>query len=112
MHGLRRKVRRALEQIWRKEKKRSVPSPSSAFRYLSKFHDPEQEKIREQAKVKAFIPGFNEHLKGLLKINKDMCASLKVFGIVTNIGYENMNGEDLIHWLHVNDVAKVKKFMQ
>ena len=24
----------------------------------------------------------------------------KVFGIVTNIGYEDMNGEDLIHWLH------------
>ena len=76
MHGLRRKVRRAMEQRWRKEKKRSVPSPSAAFRYLSKFHDPEQEKIREQAKVKAFIPGFNEHLKGLVKINKDMCAGL------------------------------------
>jgi len=24
----------------------------------------------------------------------------KVFGIVTNIDYEAMNGEDLIHWLH------------
>jgi len=24
----------------------------------------------------------------------------KVFGIVTNIDYEEMNGEDLIHWLH------------
>ena len=76
MHGLRRKVRRALEKRWRKEKKRSVPSPSAAFRYLSKFHDPEQEKIREQVKVKAFIPGFNEHLEGLVKTNKDMCAGL------------------------------------
>jgi hypothetical protein len=76
MHGLRRKVRRALEKRWRKEKKRSVPSPSAAFRYLSKFHDPEQEKIREQVKIKAFIPGLNDHLKGLVKINKDMCAGL------------------------------------
>ncbi len=33
MHGLKRKVRRALERRWRKEKKRSVPSPSSVFRY-------------------------------------------------------------------------------
>ena len=28
MHGLRRKVRRALKRRWCKEKKRSVPSPS------------------------------------------------------------------------------------
>jgi len=44
LHGLKRKVRRALKNRWRKEKKRSVPSPSAAFRYLSKFHEPEQEK--------------------------------------------------------------------
>ena len=41
MHGLRRKACRALERRWRKEKKRVVPSPSAAFRYLSKFHDTE-----------------------------------------------------------------------
>ncbi len=40
LHGLRRKVHRALERRWRKEKKRSVPSPSTAFRYLSNFHEP------------------------------------------------------------------------
>ena len=76
MHGLKRKVRRAIEQRWRKEKKRSVPSPSAVFRYLSEFHDAKQEKIREQSGVKAFIPASNEHLKGLRKINKDMCAGL------------------------------------
>ena len=32
-HGLRRKIHRALKRRWRKEKKRSVPSPSAAFRY-------------------------------------------------------------------------------
>jgi hypothetical protein len=76
MHGLRRKVRRIMERRWRKEKKRSVPSPSAAFRYLSKFHSLEQEKIRKQTKVKAFIPTSNDHLNGLVKINTDMCACL------------------------------------
>ncbi|MCW8965753.1 MAG: IS1380 family transposase [Candidatus Pacearchaeota archaeon] len=76
VHGLRRKVRRALERRWRKEKKRSVPSPSAAFRYLSEFHEAEQEKNREASKVKAFIPKLNEHLKGLIQVNKEMCAGL------------------------------------
>ena len=76
MYGLKRKVRRALERRWRKEKKRSVPSPSAVFRYLSKFHDPEQEKNRLNTDVKAFIPRHNEHLKGFRAINKDMCAGL------------------------------------
>jgi len=76
LHGLRRKVRRAFERRWRKEKKRSVPSPSAAFRYLSNFHEPEQEKVRNKTTVKAFIPATNEHLSGLVKINKDLCACL------------------------------------
>ncbi len=76
MHGLKRKVRRALDRRWRKEKNRSVPSPSAVFRYLSKFHDAQQEKIRVHTDVKAFIPTPNEHLKGFRKINKDMCAGL------------------------------------
>ena len=76
MHGLKRKVRRSLDRRWRKEKNRSVPSPSAVFRYLSKFHDAQQEKIRLDTDVKAFIPTPNEHLKGFRKINKDMCAGL------------------------------------
>ena len=75
-HGLKRKTRRALERRWRREKKRSVPSPSAVFRYLSKFHDAEQEGIRKQTDVKAFIPASNSHLDGLGEINKDMSASL------------------------------------
>ena len=81
-HGLRRKMRRALERRWRKKKKRSVPSPSATFRYLSKFHDAEQDKERESAKVKAFIPRLNEHLKGLIQVNKDMCAGLNKMSLV------------------------------
>jgi hypothetical protein len=76
IHGLTRKVRRALERRWRKEKRRTVPSSSAVFRYLSEFHDAEQEKIRLQTDVKAFIPKHNEHLMGVRFINKDVCAGL------------------------------------
>lgn len=78
MHSLKRKMRRALEKRWRKGKKRTVPSPSAAFRYLSKFHDTEQEKIRRRANVKAFIPTPNEHLKGLRQTNKDLPGCLNM----------------------------------
>jgi hypothetical protein len=55
MAGLRRKVRRALERRWRKERKRAVPSPSAVFRYLAAFHNRQQEELRQAGK--AFIPG-------------------------------------------------------
>jgi hypothetical protein len=72
MHGLRRKVRRALLRRWRKEKTRAVPSASSIFRYLANFHDSKQEKQRQQGK--AFIPTPNTHLQGFAGINKDLAA--------------------------------------
>jgi hypothetical protein len=71
-HGLRRKMRRALERRWRKERRRTVPSPSAVFRYLAKFHDAEQEKYRQAGK--AFIPAPNANLRGLIKIYRDMAA--------------------------------------
>jgi hypothetical protein len=67
MHGMSRQQRRALSRRWRKEKRRSVPSPSSVFRYLSCFHDPDQEELRESGK--AFIP-ICKHLAGFLKVNR------------------------------------------
>lgn len=73
--GLTRPERRALERRWRKERHRSVPSPSALFRYLEAFHDPEEEKKREPGK--AFIPAPNEHLQGLRKVNQDFVASLQ-----------------------------------
>lgn len=69
MHGLRRKVRRALLRRWRKEKTRAVPSASSIFRYLANFHDSKQEKQRQPGK--AFIPTPNKHLQGFAGINRD-----------------------------------------
>jgi len=70
--GKKRRERREREGRWGKEQKRSVPSPSSAFRYLSAFHDGEQEKKRVEGK--AFIPVPNEHLRGLMKVNQGVAA--------------------------------------
>ena len=73
--GLTRQQRRALERRWRKERHRSVPSPSALFRYLEAFHDPGEEMKREQGK--AFIPAPNEHLQGLRRVNQDFVASIQ-----------------------------------
>jgi hypothetical protein len=73
--GLSRQQRRAMERRWRKERHRSVPSPSALFRYLEAFHDPGEERKRESGK--AFIPASNEHLQGLCKANRDFVASIQ-----------------------------------
>jgi hypothetical protein len=70
-----RRNRRALERRWRKERHRSVPSPSAIFRYLEAFHDPGEERKRE--KGKAFIPQPNEHLLGLRNVHRDLVASVQ-----------------------------------
>ena len=70
LDGLSRRERREQERRWRKERRRAVPSPSAAFRYLEAFHDPEQEKLRQAGK--AFIPAPNQYLQGFAKVNRDM----------------------------------------
>jgi hypothetical protein len=64
-----------MERRWRKEHHRSVPSPSAIFRYLEAFHDPDEEKKRE--KGKAFIPTPNQHVQGLIRVNRDLVASIQ-----------------------------------
>jgi len=71
-HGLPRRERRELERRWRKERVRAVPSPSAVFRYLSAFHDASQEGSRVEGK--AFIPGANEALSGLSRVNRDLLS--------------------------------------
>ena len=71
-HGMRRRERRDLERRWRKERRRAVPSPSSVFRYLSWFHDEEEEKHREPHR--AYIPRRNVHLEGLGMVNRDLLS--------------------------------------
>lgn len=75
VHGLGGKQRRGIKRRWRKEKKRSVPSASSVFRYLEAFHDGEQEGLRE--KGKAFIPGANGHLRGFGEVNKNFLSFMQ-----------------------------------
>ncbi len=72
--GMKRRERRALERRWRKERRRSVASPSVVFRYLEVFHDCEQERFRR--KGKAFIPISNEHLKGLARVNGELVGAI------------------------------------
>ena len=69
-HGMRRGERRAHRRRWRKQRRRSVPSPSAVFRYLGEFHDPSEEDRRRPHK--AFIPQANPALRGLWKVNADM----------------------------------------
>ncbi len=72
LHGLPGSERRNLERRWRKARKRSVPAPTSMFRYLSKFHDPDQENLRQSGR--AFIPAPNEHLSGFSHVSGHMAG--------------------------------------
>jgi len=74
--GMKRRERRESDRRWRKEPSRTVPSASSVFRYLSAFHDADQEKKRVEGK--AFIPAPNDHLRGLVRVNADMVGFLQV----------------------------------
>ena len=71
LKGLTRKERRETEKRWRKEKHRSVPSPSAVFRYLSAFHE---DYAREEGK--AVIPPVTELLSALERINADLIAAV------------------------------------
>jgi hypothetical protein len=74
-HGMPRQERRALERRWRKERGRTFPSSSAAFRYLNRFHDSNQEGHRISGK--AFIPEPNEHLRGLTGLTASFVASVQ-----------------------------------
>ena len=71
-HGLARKERRALERRWRKQRQRTVPSPSAVFRYLAEYHNAAAEQRRQPHR--AFIPAPNPALRGLGKVNADLAA--------------------------------------
>lgn len=73
--GLKWKERSAHERRFRKERKRTFPSPSSIFRYLEAFHDAEEEKRRKPGE--AFISSANEHLRGFGQVNADFLAFMQ-----------------------------------
>jgi hypothetical protein len=68
--GMKRHERRGEDRLWRRERQRVFPSPSSVFRYLSVFHNSDEEKGRVTGK--AFIPAPNRHLDGLMRVNGDV----------------------------------------
>ena len=68
--GMGRRERGALPGRWRKERRRSVPSASAAFRFLNRFHDVAEEERREAHR--AFIPAPTAGLLGLGRVNADL----------------------------------------
>jgi hypothetical protein len=72
VYRLGRRQRRALQRRWRKERTRTVPSPSALRRFLALFHDPGQEQQRQVGK--AFIPAANEMLRRLQDINTEFVS--------------------------------------
>lgn len=62
------------------------------YRYLAK---------RQVLEEQSSLPGMEEPQLSLPFPTMQMVETkYKVFGVVTNIGYAEMNGEDVIHWLH------------
>ncbi len=71
LRDLPRKERREMEKRWRKEKHRSVPSPSAVFRYLAAFHT-----NCARVEGKAVIPPLTGLLSALEQINADLVAAI------------------------------------
>lgn len=70
LYGKSKRERVRIMRRWRKKREQRIPSPSSIFRYLEKFHDKEQENKRDIGK--AFIPEPNSYLLGIKEINKEV----------------------------------------
>lgn len=68
--GLARGVRREMSKRWRKPRTRDIISSNVARRYLSAFHDAEEEKHRVPGR--ALIPRANENLRALRRVNADL----------------------------------------
>lgn len=75
LRHLARHERRQQECRWRKERKRSLPSPSSMRRYLGLFHDPGAEQGRTEGR--AFIPAANSCLRGFRQVNASLLARIQ-----------------------------------
>ena len=64
---LSRAERRSLRQRWRRERERTVPSPSALSAWLERFHDPA---VQKAVSGTAFIPAVTEALQGLWRVNQ------------------------------------------
>jgi hypothetical protein len=79
-HGMRRRDRQKCEKLWNEKmlKGQVLPSATSAFRYLSAFHDEQEEARRTKG---AFIPKPNDHLKGLSRINAELLKFIQMHSV-------------------------------
>lgn len=59
--------RRSRRRRWRRERARTVPSPSAMSAWLARFHDPASPKVVAGA---AFIPAVTEAVRGLWRANQ------------------------------------------
>ena len=73
--GLSRAQRRELDKRFRRQRRRTFPSPTRLYEYLNEFHDPSQEQQRQEGK--AFIPAKNPHLQGLEEVNQALVVSVQ-----------------------------------
>jgi len=64
---LSRAERRSLKSRWRRERGRTLPSPSALFCWLERFHDPASPKAVAGT---AFIPAVTAELRGLWRVNQ------------------------------------------
>ena len=100
-HRLSKKARCALARRFRNGRSRTLPSPSSAFRYLAAFHDARQEELRRPGR--AFIPAPNRRLLGLSLVNRELAASVQrhrpkpVATLDTDATLVETNKEDALH---------------
>jgi len=72
LQGLSRVERRRLQLRWRKQKKRSVPSASSVFRFLNAFEIDES----GRGPGKSWIPAPPAALQGLYRVNQEVLAGI------------------------------------
>ena len=74
-YGRTRSEKRALKRRWRKERTRTVPSPTAMREYLELFHDPEQDKLR--APHEAFIPEPSRLVAALVRLIGAFAAAVQ-----------------------------------
>src|SRR5690625_1228631 len=67
--------RRVLKRRWRRERRRSLPSPCSLLAWLGRFHSQEEEGKRQ--KGTAFIPAMTSQLAGLGLVNRALLGFLQ-----------------------------------
>ena len=71
---LTREERRALKSRWRRDRERTVPSPSAAATWLERFHDPA---TPPAVAGRGFIPAVTEPLQALWRTNRTLVGFMQ-----------------------------------